>query len=212
MKSMLVAVMAVIVGLSAGCAQIEYLQNPENYRVNPLSGQRMYCHGDERDNYTPCQGWQSREQIAQKAEEAKIAEANARIAAENQAIADAKQAAIDKIAKDKASKLKAIADKKQAIAEAKADAKAEAEEKRQAAVDAKEREAFQKEATAKWNAMTPEQRAASNAAWQKLLALEAAGNARYNAEFQQRSRESSARERARQERNVFCHRNFGRSC
>ena len=86
MKSMMIAVMAVVVGLSTGCARMEYAQNPDNYRVNPLNGQRMYCHGDQRDNYTVCEGWQTREQIARKVEQEKIAEENARIAAEKQAM------------------------------------------------------------------------------------------------------------------------------
>jgi hypothetical protein len=99
------------------------------------------------------------------------------------------------------------------IAQAKVDAenwkKIEAAEKRQAAVDAKKWEAFQKDAMAKWNALTPEQRAAKTAEFERI---QAEGNARYNAEFQRRSRENSARQRAYGERNVFCHRNFGRSC
>ena len=52
------------------------------------------------------------------------------------------------------------------------------------------------------NKMTPEER----------YQLEREKSARYNADFQRRSRESSARQQAQQDRNVFCHRNFKRSC
>lgn len=165
MKNMMVTVTAVIVGLSIGCAQIEHLQNPANYRVNQLTGQRMYCHGDQRDNYTICEGFETPAQIAQKAEQAKIAEANARIAAKKQAIAAAKQAAIDKIAKDEVEKFQAIEDEKYDIAAAKAKAfaaspagkrEAEAQAKR-AAEDFK---AMFGGAIEEYNNMTPEERRA----------------------------------------------------
>lgn len=89
MKSMMVAVMAVIVGLSTGCAQIAYLQDPANYRVNELTGQRMYCHGDSRDNYTPCEGYQSPAQIAQAAEQEKIVARSEAIVAKKKALIEA---------------------------------------------------------------------------------------------------------------------------
>lgn len=52
------------------------------------------------------------------------------------------------------------------------------------------------------NKMTPEER----------YQMERETAARSNAERQQRSRENSARVQAQQDRNIFCHRNFGRSC
>jgi hypothetical protein len=111
MKSILIAVAVMVAGLSSGCAQIDYLQDPANYRVNELNGTRMYCHGDSRDNYTPCQGFESKEQIAQReaVAQAKAAENAAWLKAENEReMETAKEAA----------KLQAIEYKKRAMAEA----------------------------------------------------------------------------------------------
>jgi len=122
MKSMMVAVMAVMIGLSTGCAQIEYLQNPANYRVSELDGSRMYCHGDYRDNSTICMGWQSQEQIVQAAEAWAEAKAEAKresaraLASRNAAYQQALVVREERrIAEEKAAKLQAIEDKKQAI-------------------------------------------------------------------------------------------------
>ena len=233
MKSILIAIAVMVAGLSAGCAQMDQLAkqyNPDNAKFPGLSADPQnnqgggevrsghFCYGDRRDDALwQCAGYETPAQIAQKAEQAKIAEANARIAAENQAIADAKQAAIIQIAIDKAAKLQAIEDKRQALADAKAAAfaaspagklKAKREAEAQAKRDAEAFNAiFGKKgvfgaAIENYNNMTPAERQRFN---------ERNEERRYQ-ESQQRSRESSARQQAQGDRNVFCHRNFGRSC
>ncbi|OQW31456.1 MAG: hypothetical protein A4E20_04000 [Nitrospira sp. SG-bin2] len=261
MKSMMVAVMAVIAGLSTGCAQIEYLQNPANYRVNPLNGKRMYCYGDQRDGGTICDGWMSQTQIAQREAQEKIEAERAATAAKETALIYGTteerealvRASINRVRvaegrelighamTDEERELLALAETSNVtIAEIKntlrvretkmiAAAKKEAQIAAKAAAFAaspagklkakREAEAQAKRDAEAFNAIFGK-KGVFGAAIENYNNMTQAERQRFNErneerryqESQQRSRESAARQQAQQDRNVFCHRNFGRSC
>lgn len=150
MKSIMIAVAAMVVGLSTGCAEVERIRDQANDLANQQKGEiRMgrLCYGDSRDDaWWQCAGYQTPAQIAQKAEQEKIAE-------EKQAIAWAKENAANQIARDKAEKRRVIEAKKQAIADRQlVIAEKKAGERFNAAV--RKAEAKTKAA---WNALTPAQ-------------------------------------------------------
>jgi hypothetical protein len=181
-----------IVGLNLGCTSRGY------YRTS--------------EPYTPSQSLQAQERMNQSAPQENWVEKKNRL----EAVEAEKRAVIQNEAWDKRQAAYERDQKEQHEAYEESLAASE----RQYEADAKKNEAILKAYAAKRKAMTPAQRAKEDrdgaAAMNRLQAWDAENSARWQAQDQarnqQRWRDDEVRRRNQSERNLFCHRNFGRSC